>query len=402
MAPGLKEDYKVAAPSASAKSVQTLPTSGHHAPQYDLLQPFSAFPESIKASTVWQAKDYAASEQWIHRFTSEEISDLGRAADLFYKKGLSLVDMSKENFRLGEALEHTLAAIREDLINGKGFILFKGFPTKEVIETSSVGSEVVTPWSIEKVAAAYMGLGSHIGQFVSQNGKGHVLGHVKDLGNDPTQIDRVRIYSTNARQFFHVDTCDIVGLLCLHRAQEGGESDIASSHHVYNILKKERPDVLETLSQPIWYFDRKGEIPAGAAPYFRASVFYYYKGRIILHWDPYYIRSLKRFWDSGELPPPTDKQVEAMEVLEQTAHREALHMVLEIGDVQFVSCNHVLHARTAYVDYPSPAPKRQLMRLWLATSESSGGWAIPVHDSDYPRRGGITIGGVHTSPLDAE
>lgn len=44
-----------------------------------------------------------------------------------------------------------------------------------------------------------MGLGSYFGYFVSQNGKGHVLGHVKDLGEDPTQTDRIRIYRTAAK-----------------------------------------------------------------------------------------------------------------------------------------------------------------------------------------------------------
>lgn len=46
---------------------------------------------------------------------------------------------------------------------------------------------------------AYMGLGAYFGYFVSQNGRGHVLGHVKDLGEDPTQKDKVRIYRTNAK-----------------------------------------------------------------------------------------------------------------------------------------------------------------------------------------------------------
>lgn len=46
-----------------------------------------------------------------------------------------------------------------------------------------------------------MGLGTYLGYFVSQNSRGHVLGHVKDLGEDPTQIDSVRIYRTNARYF---------------------------------------------------------------------------------------------------------------------------------------------------------------------------------------------------------
>jgi hypothetical protein len=33
-----------------------------------------------------------------------------------------------------------------------------------------------------------MGLGTYLGYFVSQNGRGHVLGHVKDVGDDPTQV----------------------------------------------------------------------------------------------------------------------------------------------------------------------------------------------------------------------
>ena len=78
-----------------------------------------------------------------------------------------------------------IEAIRKELIDGKGFILFKGFPVEE--------------WGKHKSAIAYMGLGTYLGYFVSQNGKGHVLGHVTDLGEDAKHIDKVRIYRTNAR-----------------------------------------------------------------------------------------------------------------------------------------------------------------------------------------------------------
>ena len=44
-----------------------------------------------------------------------------------------------------------------------------------------------------------MGLGSYFGYFTSQNKHGHVLGHVKDLGEDATRPDKVRIYRTNAK-----------------------------------------------------------------------------------------------------------------------------------------------------------------------------------------------------------
>lgn len=90
----------------------------------------------------------------------------------------------QDNFPL-KKLAVLLSSIRNDILNQKGFILFKGFPVEK--------------WGNHKSAVAYMGLGTYLGYFISQNGKGHVLGHVKDLGDDPTAIDRVRIYRTNAR-----------------------------------------------------------------------------------------------------------------------------------------------------------------------------------------------------------
>lgn len=75
--------------------------------------------------------------------------------------------------------------LRNTLIDGQGFWLFKNLPVRD--------------WGLRKSATAYMGLGTHLGYFLSQNGRGHILGHVKDLGEDATQTHKVRIYRTNAR-----------------------------------------------------------------------------------------------------------------------------------------------------------------------------------------------------------
>ena len=278
-------------------------------------------------------------------------------------------------------MQSFLGAIRNEILDGKGFILFKGFP--------------VQAWGNHKSAVAYMGLGTYLGYFVSQNGMGHVLGHVKDVGADPTQIDKVRIYRTTARQYFHADDCDIVGLLCMARALEGGESDIVSSHHVFNTLQREHREVVKTLCEPIWHWDRKGEISIGQQPFMRQPVFYKETGpdgRIYSKWDPYYVgNTLKRFWDAGIIPPLSEAQEKAARILEETCMRLALHMVLEVGDIQFLSNSHVLHSRTAYKDYPPPAPRRHLMRLWLATPEDEGGWKLPFPDSKHKKRGGVQV-----------
>lgn len=312
-------------------------TSGQHPPLYDKLRPYSDFPKEITGPTVWHADEYRSHpSRWVHAFTDAEIAELSSVADAFIASGTPLTGISRSNFPLPR-LGAVLTALRDDLLNAKGFILFKRFPAHL--------------WSPHKTAVAYMGLGTYLGYFVSQNGRGHVLGHVKDVGDDPTQIHTVRIYRTTARQFFHADDSDIVGLLCVHRAAEGGESDVVSFHAVWNALQREHPDVAELLAQPVWYFDRKGEVSVGEEEWVRQPVVYLEnggRGRLYCKVDPYYVRSLTRFSDKGLIPPLSEEQERALRILEETCQRLALHMVLEVGDIQFLSNAHLLHARTEY------------------------------------------------------
>lgn len=240
-------------------------TSGQLDPLYDQLHPYEDFPKEITGPTVWKTEEYINNpEKWVHHFTPAEQAELSQAADAFLASGTPLTGITQDNFPL-PTLAPLLRTLRTDLLDGKGFILFKDFP--------------VTAFGLEKSATAYMGLGTYLGYFVSQNSRGHVLGHVKDLGEDSAQIDKVRIYRTNARQFFHTDDSDIVGLLCVARALEGGESDLVSVHHLYNVLQRERPDVIRTLTEPIWYFDRKGETSEGQAEWIRTSILYLETGK---------------------------------------------------------------------------------------------------------------------------
>jgi len=364
-------------------------TAGQLEPLFDQIAPFEDFPEFATGPTVWDAADYRHSpEKWVHRWTDEEIAEIERATDGFRAAGHGITDIKKELFPLPN-VGPWLETVKDDIQNGKGFILLKGFPVQR--------------WGLDKSAVAYMGIGTYLGNFVSQNSRGHVLGHVKNLGEDSTQIDKVRIYRTNARQWFHADDSDIVGLLCIARALEGGESDIVSTHHVFNCLRRERPDVLRTLCTPDWYFDRKGEFSRGQKEWIRCAVYYWYGGHLYSKWDPYFVKSLGRFSDKGLVPPLSPAQQEAIAVLEATCLREALHMVLEVGDIQFVTNNHMFHARTAYSDYDPPAPRRHLLRLWLSTPDTEGGWKLPFADSSYYKRGGIQVDDTPEKyPLDGE
>ncbi|GAC98051.1 taurine catabolism dioxygenase TauD [Pseudozyma hubeiensis SY62] len=380
-------------------SIQEL-TSGQHDADPSLLTPYSELPKEITGPTVWDADSYrgeANASKWVHTFTEHQISQLESASQLWLESGRELGEIERSTFPLPSDLVATLTQLRQRLITGHGFYLFKGLPTKR--------------WGNRLSAIAYLGLGSYLGNVVSQNRYGHILGHVKDLGEDPTAIDKVRIYRTNARQFFHTDSSGgIVGLLCLHKAVEGGESDIVSSHAVWNHLQVNRPDVAELLASNIWHFDRKGEVSTingHQNGWVTRPIVHLRKGqpenRLILTYDPYYLKSIQRHVDAGLIPELSEKQKEAMQVLEDTAKLLSLHMVLDVGDIQFVSDVHVLHARTEYKDPAPPAPRRHLYRLWLAVPTSEGGWENAYPDNGLQRRGGIQVNDTKpTYPLDGE
>lgn len=80
-----------------------------------------------------------------------------------------------------------------------------------------------------------------------------------------------------------------------------------------------------------------------------------------------------------------------MDVLEKTRMANSLCMQLELGDVQFIPCDHMLHARTGFIDHEPPAPRRYLLRTWMATSHEDGGWVLPFVDSAYKKRGGVQV-----------
>jgi hypothetical protein len=81
-------------------------------------------------------------------------------------------------------------------------------------------------------------------------------------------------------------------------------------------------------------------VSEGEEPYIRTSVFYLEtgdNGRVLAKWDPYFVKSLSRFSDAGVIPPLSPEQQEAAQVLEDTCHRLRLHMILEVGDIQFLA-----------------------------------------------------------------
>jgi hypothetical protein len=327
-------------------------------------------PPIIKASSAWYGQDMEKNtELWMTHLSSEEISELEEAAERFEAANHDLAQISPDNFPL-PILGQKLIDLRDDLMNGIGFRLMRGLP--------------VAGYNQKRAATIFCGIGSYLGRPRSQNAAGHILGHVRDVGKDPRDSG-TRIYQTSQRQTFHTDSTDVVGLMCLREAKEGGLSQLVSTVTIYNEMQRQRPDLVEEMFKVV-ATDRRGEIPPGQKPYFEIPVLNWHEGRLTGLYQRQYVNSAQRFPDAPRL---TEKQIEALDFFDSLANDPRLHLSMQLqpGDMQFVYNHSLMHDRTAFVDWEEPDKKRHLLRLWLSLPGDR-----PLPDCFRQRYGTIEIG----------
>lgn len=222
------------------------------------------------------------------------------------------------------------------------------------------------PVDDETAATAWLwSLGLTLGQPVPQDLEGAVIGRVEDFGADydnPTH----RGHKSSAALPFHADRTDVIALLCVRDATEGGLSQLASAAHVRSVLGHERPDLLSVLEQPL-PTDRRGEESPGESAWCEIPVFSHVDGRIICRYIRRFIESSQRHEDAPRL---TSKQIEAMDAVDEILTRPEVVVTqnLKPGQVQLIENHSIMHARTAFEG--SGIGSRLLLRLWLSTSRS--------------------------------
>jgi hypothetical protein len=139
-------------------------------------------------------------------------------------------------------LRPILRDLSKEIHHGRGFFVLRGLR--------------IDDYSREDNTIIYAGVSSHIGNIRGrqrdtrlQDGKSQMIAHIKDV-TSTVEAEKIGAPSSTAdKQVFHTDAGDIISLLCLSPSAEGGESYLSSSWKVYNILAKERPDLIHTLSQ---------------------------------------------------------------------------------------------------------------------------------------------------------
>ena len=304
-------------------------------------------------SHVWRG-DELREEDWTWHLNDADVTELAAAA----RTGSSALPR----------LRPKLDALASQLIGGRGFELIRGLPVAEL--------------GADQAAVAFLTLGRHLGSLRSQNADGDLLGHVRNVGLDAADPD-VRIYQTNQRQTFHTDSSDVVGLLCLSEAAEGGISMLVSAASIYNEMLDRDEQLAHTLFEPV-ATDRRGEVPPGEDPFFVIPVLSWFDDALTVIYQRQYIDSAARFHDAPRL---SARHRAALDLFDEIANDPAMHLSMRLrpGDMQFVHNHSLLHDRTAFVDDPH-AP-RHLLRLWISMP---GDRALPPIFAS--RHGSVTVG----------
>lgn len=334
-------------------------------------------PEAMTGEAAWYGKDMSDSTEWIHTLTPEDIKEIDAALDAFHAGGLSMADISPDTFPLPR-LSEKLGNILNEIINGRGFVLLRGMPVEKYGKADS--------------AIAYLGIGAHLGSFRSQNAKGHLLGHVRDMGADIRNA-KVRYYQTNRELEYHTDSCDIVGLLCLQTSKSGGESRIASSVTIYNEMMARRPDLAVQLFHS-FPTDRRGEIPEGMQPWFEVPVFNWHEGYFTTIYSGQYIRSAQENYPQARRL--TQPEIDALQMLDDLTNDPDINLQMEfkVGDMQFLHNHQILHSRTDFEDWPELERRRHLLRLWVSPKTARplpASFAARYGSLEPGNRGGIVV-----------
>ncbi|OCK79232.1 Clavaminate synthase-like protein [Lepidopterella palustris CBS 459.81] len=317
-----------------------------------------AWPQVVDAPWAWSTKDFEDESKFIVFLNEEEIAEVNRALDFFngLPGKLGPGEVSRETFPLPN-LQKKLQGVARNLHLGFGFNVIRGLEPQRYTPLDNV--------------IIYLGITSYIAEHRGvQDSGGSMIIHVKDLGRQiPHSEMRQSPYARNA-QPFHNDVCDILAMYVQQQAAEGGESYLAAGATVYNEIAATRPDVIHTLADTSWVFD-KHRTPA------------YWNNRAILFnfsgYGPGFCFSRRPITGSPTsprspgVPPMTEVQAEALDMVHFTAVKHQISMRLQRGDIQLINNLAVFHARNGFRD--KIGEQRHIIRLWLRNEELA--WKTP-------------------------
>ena len=295
--------------------------------------------------SAWEVSELAGKKGITEELDGNHIRALDDALRSIQAKGIATEDITREDFPL-DSIQGSVDRWVEEVEEGRGLLLLSGLS--------------IDNFTKDECAIIFYGLGTHFGQAQSQSHMGDRLGHIVNVGGKDT---RERAYRNSVELALHTDSSDIVAMMCLSKAMEGGLSGYSSTPAIYNHMLKNHADLLDTLSDGFYYHLFDDATKDAQITNYRVPVFSEVDGYL----SCCYLRSYIELAFKEMQEPRSPTQTKALDVFDEVAHSSQfrLDFMLEPGEITIFNNYTVLHTRTEFFDYEDPVKRRHLLRLWL-------------------------------------
>lgn len=296
--------------------------------------------EKITGPAAWVGGDFDNDTRWITPLDASMVASIDAALAHLVAAGKRFPHFTRDDFALG-ALAPELARISDELEQGRGFAVLRGLPVERYTD--------------DQIATIYYGIGLHMGTPVGQNPRGDLIGSVMAVGDSSKK--ETRVYETDLYLPYHADPSDVVALLCIRKARQGGLSSLVSVAAIYNEILENNREFLGLYYRP-WYFAHLCEDMPSLSP-----IFSHHDGKLSCR----YLRQYTELGHEIMNQPLSTVEIEALDLFDRVIQMPhiRLDMMLEPGDLQFANNYAVLHSRNAFEDHDEADKKRKLLRLWL-------------------------------------
>ena len=295
-------------------------------------------------NNVWMAADIGGKTGLSRQLRAEELAAFD--ALVVASRGRTTTDIRHDHFA-SPHLDRLAQDCSQELVHGRGAIILTGLDPER--------------YGPDGFRVIYWYLGQLLGSPAPQSERGDLIGYVRQEKDNPFG----RGYISNMELNFHNDFHEVLSLACVQQATSGGESGLASSLAVHNIMLDERPDLLEGLYQG-WFdglepfykiFRPSDDLSADYVPFFcEADGVLSFHGFNAMFSD-------RAAAERGEDVPPLLQEALALTKEIAGRHEVAVRFKLEPGEMLFWHNWTLLHARNRFEN--TAGHERVLMRLWL-------------------------------------
>ena len=320
----------------------------------DILTPIRH--EVIDGPMAWTGADIIGKDQIAFDLTARHVAALQSL--LARTAHLERDEITLDDARHAHLDDDLRRGVYEPLMFGRGLVVVRGFPCDD--------------HDIDELERIYWLVCSHLGYLVSNNSFGHRMVRVQEEVL-PDGVQPARGTKSRAELAMHNDAADILSLLCVHQALEGGESQFASGPAAHNTILATRPDILPTLYRGFPHHrrseqpDDQPDVTPYDVPIFSTNA----RGEVCINFT--YSSIAPALHTLGR--QLTAEEEDALDVLRKVLIRQQVEVRLERGEAAMANNFAMCHSRSDFVDGDDPAKRRCYLRAWME---------VPVEDRRLP------------------